>query len=207
MDIHPIRILLVEDDEDDYVIVRDLLFEINAEGFRLDWVTTYNAAIGAMVQNQHDIYLVDYVLGEHNGVRLLNEAQEGGCKAPIIVLTGRGDREVDMAAMQAGAADYLDKSQIKAPLLERSIRYAIERKRAADEREQLVAELQEALARVKQLSGMLPICASCKKIRDDKGYWKQIETYIRDHSEADFSHSICPECAKGLYTEVQNDKK
>jgi len=62
-------------------------------------------------------------------------------------------------------------------------------------------KLQDALAEVKILSGLLPICANCKKIRDDKGYWNQIEAYIRDHSEADFSHSICPECAKNLYPE------
>jgi hypothetical protein len=60
-------------------------------------------------------------------------------------------------------------------------------------------DLTEALAQVKQLSGFLPICASCKKIRDDQGYWRQVEEYIRDHSEAEFSHSICPECAKKLY--------
>jgi transcriptional regulator with GAF, ATPase, and Fis domain len=60
-------------------------------------------------------------------------------------------------------------------------------------------ELQKALKQVKQLSGLLPICASCKKIRDDKGYWNQIESYIRDHSEAEFSHGICPECMKKLY--------
>ena len=60
-------------------------------------------------------------------------------------------------------------------------------------------KLEEALAKVKKLSGLLPICASCKKIRDDKGYWKQIEAYIRDHSEVEFSHGICPECAKKLY--------
>jgi len=69
------------------------------------------------------------------------------------------------------------------------------------EREKLIHELQEALATVKKLSGMLPICASCKKIRDDKGYWTQIEAYIRDHSEAEFSHGICPECMKKLYPE------
>lgn len=63
-------------------------------------------------------------------------------------------------------------------------------------------KLEEALAKVKKLSGLLPICASCKKIRDDKGYWNQIETYIRDHSEAEFSHSICPECAKKLYPDL-----
>jgi chemotaxis family two-component system sensor kinase Cph1 len=74
-----------------------------------------------------------------------------------------------------------------------------EQKRGAAEREKLIGELQDALAHVKVLRGILPICARCKKIRDDKGYWKQVETYIRDHSEANFSHSICPECAKKLY--------
>lgn len=80
-----------------------------------------------------------------------------------------------------------------------SISDITERKRAEVEREKLIRELQEALTSVKQLSGMLPICASCKKIRDDKGYWTQIEAYIRDHSEAEFSHSLCPECMKRLY--------
>jgi hypothetical protein len=74
-----------------------------------------------------------------------------------------------------------------------------ERKRAQNERERLLRELQEALAEVNRLSGLLPICASCKKIRDDKGYWRQIEAYIRDHSEAEFSHSICPACAEKMY--------
>ena len=70
---------------------------------------------------------------------------------------------------------------------------------AEEEREKLIRELQEALAKVKTLTGLLPICASCKKIRDDKGYWNQIEVYIRDHSEAEFSHGICPDCMKKLY--------
>ena len=76
-------------------------------------------------------------------------------------------------------------------------------------REIIIAQLQEALAEVKQLSGLLPICASCKKIRDDTGYWNQIESYIRDHSEAEFSHSICPDCAKKLYPDLDlnNDNK
>jgi hypothetical protein len=66
-------------------------------------------------------------------------------------------------------------------------------------KEQLIADLQDALAEVKKLSGMLPICSSCKKIRDDEGYWQQIEEYIRNHSEADFTHGICNECVKELY--------
>jgi hypothetical protein len=80
-------------------------------------------------------------------------------------------------------------------------REVVERKRAEQERERVVVELQQALAQVKKLSGFLPICASCKKIRDDKGYWRQIEQYITEHSEALFSHSLCPECAKKLYPE------
>lgn len=80
-----------------------------------------------------------------------------------------------------------------------------ERKRAEEEREKLIVQLQQALAQVKQLSGFLPICASCKKIRDDQGYWRQVEEYIREHSEAEFSHSICPDCAKRLYPELYED--
>jgi PAS domain S-box-containing protein len=80
-----------------------------------------------------------------------------------------------------------------------------ERKQAEEEREKLILDLQEAIAKVKVLSGMLPICASCKKIRDDKGYWKQIEVYIRDHSEVEFSHGICPDCMKKLYPDFEED--
>lgn len=76
------------------------------------------------------------------------------------------------------------------------------RKAVESEREILIAELKTALEKVKQLGGMLPICANCKKIRDDNGYWNQIESYIREHSEVEFSHSICPECVKKLYPEL-----
>jgi PAS domain S-box-containing protein len=78
-----------------------------------------------------------------------------------------------------------------------------ERKQAEEERERLILELQEALAKIKTLSGMLPICSSCKKIRNDTGYWQQIEVYICDHSEAEFTHGICPDCMKKLYGEYK----
>ena len=86
-----------------------------------------------------------------------------------------------------------------------TIRDITERRRIEEERERLILELQEAISQVKTLSGLLPICASCKKIRDDKGYWNQIESYIKDHSEAEFSHSICPDCAKRLYPEFYEE--
>lgn len=82
-----------------------------------------------------------------------------------------------------------------------------EKKRAEEERETLIGELQEALSKIKLLSGLIPICAYCKKIRNDQGYWEQIETYIREHSEAEFSHSFCPECAVKLYPEYFKQKK
>jgi len=73
------------------------------------------------------------------------------------------------------------------------------RRQLEEERERLIAELRDALASIKTLKGLLPICSSCKKIRDDKGYWSQIEAYVSNHSEAEFSHGICPECARRLY--------
>jgi PAS domain S-box-containing protein len=77
-----------------------------------------------------------------------------------------------------------------------------ERKRAEHERERLIGELQEALAKIKTLRGLIPICSACKKIRDDQGYWQQVEVYVRDHSEAEFSHGLCPDCARRLYPDI-----
>jgi two-component system cell cycle sensor histidine kinase/response regulator CckA len=124
----PIKVLLVDDDEDDYILTRDWFDEFQVAGSELEWVSNYAKAREAIAQNRHDIYLVDYRLGEGNGLELLSEAISNSCTAPIILLTGKGDREIDIEAMKAGAADYLEKSQLTAPLLERSIRYAIERK-------------------------------------------------------------------------------
>ena len=124
----PIKVLLVDDDEDDYILTRDWFDEFQVTGSELEWVSSYARAREAIAQNRHDIYLVDYRLGEGNGLELLSEAIANGCVTPFILLTGKGDREIDIEAMKAGAADYLEKSQMTAPLLERSIRYAIERK-------------------------------------------------------------------------------
>jgi PAS domain S-box-containing protein len=88
---------------------------------------------------------------------------------------------------------------------EGSLEDITERKQAEEEREKLISELQEALAKIKTLSGLLPICSSCKKIRDDKGYWNQIEVYIESHSDAEFTHSFCPDCMRRLYPEISEE--
>ncbi len=123
----------------------------------------------------------------------------------MIVLTDLADQEIGAEALRAGAQDYLFKEEVTGSLLVRSILYAIERKKMMVEREQLRQELEDALERVKLLSGFLPICRSCKKIRDDKGYWQQIELYIMNHSDVEFSHGICEECNKNLYPELFAD--
>jgi two-component system, cell cycle sensor histidine kinase and response regulator CckA len=127
MDTERVKVLLVDDDEDDYVLTRDWLAAAQGTIFDLDWVSSYDEAIATIAQCQHDIYLLDYRLGDRNGLELLQAAVAEGCAAPIILLTGKGDREIDIEAMKAGAADYLEKTQLSAPLLERSIRYALER--------------------------------------------------------------------------------
>ena len=195
------RVLLVDDDEDDYLITRDLLAEVEGQEYELEWVSSYEVALKSIACNKHDVYFLDYRLGGRNGLELLKEAAIVGCKGPMILLTGQGDRDVDVEATRAGALDYLVKGRIDADVLERSIRYAIERNRVERRLENIVIELEEALTKVKTLSGLLPMCSSCKRIRDDWGYWNQLESYVSNHSEAELSHSICPECYRQLYPE------
>jgi len=142
MDTRALRILIADDDEDDYVILRDLLLRIERQKFHLDWTPTYRSALQAIELNQHDVYLFDFHLGEGDGLELLREALARGCKAPIILLTGNNDWDTDVRAMKAGAADYLVKGQFDASLLERSIRYAIERKRAQEELIEYAGEIE-----------------------------------------------------------------
>ncbi len=128
MDKELIKVLLVEDEEDDYIITRDLLSEVKEKRYNLEWISTYEEALRTMMLNEHDIYLVDYKLGKQSGLKLTSESIGKGCKTPIILLTGQGDTEVDFQAMKAGAMDYLVKGQTDSFLFERAIRYAIERK-------------------------------------------------------------------------------
>ncbi len=129
-DLKTVHILLVEDDEDDYIILRDCLLDLDRPPrFDLDWVPTYQAGLTQIQRGTHDIYLIDHYLGERSGLDLLKEAIQAGCQEPFIIITGHSAPEIDHAALQAGAADYLEKSQITGQLLERSIRYGMERNR------------------------------------------------------------------------------
>lgn len=129
-----VKLILVEDDEDDMVLTTQLLRDIGMTRFDVKWVSDYHAALEELSANRHDVCLADYRLGEHNGVDLAKQAIAHGCRVPIILLTGQGDHEIDLAAMNAGAADFLNKGQITPPILERSIRYAIQHRRMEEQR-------------------------------------------------------------------------
>ena len=120
-----IRVLLIEDDEDDYMLTKALVSAKENATIKLDWIDTYARALEIIDERKHDVYLVDYRLGHNTGIDLIQEAFRMGCRAPMILLTGQDDLTVDQSALELGAADYLVKGQIDAQLLGRSIRYAL----------------------------------------------------------------------------------
>ena len=128
-----IKVLVIDDDEEDFIILRDTLTEIQQSKYLLDWSASYHEGLLRIAEKEHDIYLVDYRLGAQNGLELIQDAIAGGAEAPFIILTGQNDIEVDAQALQAGASDYLVKSNISALQLERAIRYSMQQARNLSE--------------------------------------------------------------------------
>jgi signal transduction histidine kinase len=120
-----IEVLLVEDDEEDYLLTKDLLSRLDGVRHEIHWVSDYRAALKAARDGDHDVYLVDYRLGADDGIELIRELVANGHDVPVIVLTGQGNRDVDVEAARAGAVDYLIKGEVSPALLERTIRYAM----------------------------------------------------------------------------------
>ncbi len=141
-----IRVLLVEDDDDDYFLVQDYFHELGAKHYVLDRVPTFDEAVLAFHECKHDLILLDYRLGSHNGLDLIGEAKRLGCVSPIIMLTGQDDPDVDRQALTAGASDYLVKDQLNAKLLDRSIRYALRQRRLEEEIRQANEQLEQRVA-------------------------------------------------------------
>ena len=127
MERETIRALLVDDDQGDFAVTRAMVQQIPRPKIELDWVATFEEGRDALIQDDYDVYIVDYFLEDRTGLDLLREAGRRQLQSPVIMLTGRGSHAVDMEAMQAGAADYLVKGEIGPAELERSIRYALDR--------------------------------------------------------------------------------
>lgn len=185
------RVMVVEDD---VLIAEDIRISLEDMGYHVcAAVSSGEEAMEQVAKQTPDVILMDIILrGGMDGV----EAAAGIGRQyhiPVVFLTSFADEETLDRARAVGPFGYLVK-----PFEDRELRATLEmalfKHRAEQERERLIRELEEANAKIKTLRGILPICGYCKKIRDDQGYWDEVEVYVRNHSEAEFSHSLCPEC-------------
>ena len=138
-----VQILMVDDDEEDFIIIRDLVSEIKHYKYKLEWISSYEKGLNTICENKYDIYLIDYRLGADNGLELMREAISCGCDAPFILLTGQNDIEIDKEALKGGAADFLLKGTISSRHLGNSIRYSIEHARITKELKTLNSSLEK----------------------------------------------------------------
>ena len=192
-------ILVIDDDPNLRKTLGDIL--------RLKGYETVSAANGTeglllMKESAVNLALIDIGLPDISGIEVLKRVKAAYPGTAVIILTGNATLDSAIEAANMGAFSYLVKPYDMEQLL-LNIRRAIEKQQAEEDRERLILELKEALAKVKRLEGIIPICSYCKKIRDDKEIWQQMERYISDHSEALFSHGICPECASKVAEENQ----
>jgi AmiR/NasT family two-component response regulator len=196
------RILIVEDEA---IIAADLQRRLSRMGCEVvGTAASGEEALRLAHSLRPELVLMDINLqGEIDGTEISQQLRTQ-LQLPVVYLTASSDPTVVKRAKLTDAFGYLLKP-LDERLLQITIEMALYKCRMEQERQRLISDLQDALAKVKVLSGLLPICASCKNIRDEEGYWHRVEEYVRDHSEADFSHSLCPECAHRLYPEYFNE--
>ncbi len=190
-----VRVLIAEDAP----LVGELIRE---ELERMDYTVVGEALDGRQIVEmacklRPDVILMDIKMPDMDGIEATRQIQEH-CPTPVVVLTSYETRDLVERAGAAGVGAYLVKPP-DAHEMERAITIAMARFDDMMALRRLNAELEEVLAKVKTLSGLLPICVNCKKIRDDDGYWQDVAVYVRDHSEAEFSHGLCPDCYSELY--------
>ncbi len=200
MDIKPISVLLIEDNPDDAVLIQLYLSSAMKVPYEVKHVDRLSNGLECLKNGGFDVVLLDLELPDGQGLITFEKAHAQAPNIPIIVLTGNDDDDFAVEAVQKGAQDYLVKGKVDVGLVGRSIRYAIERQK-------LLTQIEHSTKEIKTLRGFLPICAGCKKIRDDQGYWTQIETYISQHTDTEFSHGLCPECALRLYGHTITEKR
>jgi len=195
-----ISVLLVEDNPGDAYLIKEYLIDRNIKSYSVTDVDTLGGALDVLVRENIDIVLLDLSLPDSSGLDTVRTVVTSFPQIVIVVLTGLQDEQVALQAVRYGAQDYLDKGQLNSDLLHRSISYSMERKKAVREKENLLSDLSKALERLEVLQKILPICVSCKKIRDENNKWYQIEDYIdlrQSREKTDFK--ICPECLNELY--------
>ena len=198
------KVLIVDDIPEN---ISALAIALESEGFDIKTAASGEKALEIVQDDPPDLILLDINMTGMDGFEtcLALKKSDATKDIPVIFLTVSKETEAIVRGFTCGGVDYIAKPFRQEEVCAR-VRTHLFLRALLKEKEKLISELQEALAKVKTLSGLLPICSSCKKIRDDKGYWNQIETYIRQRSEAEFTHSICPKCAKMLYPGLLKDK-
>ena len=198
------KILIVDDIPEN---ISALAIALESEGFDIRTASGGEQALQLVHNDSPDLILLDIKMNGMDGFEtcLALKKNDATKDIPVIFLTVSKETEAVVRGFTCGGVDYISKPFRQEEVCAR-VRTHLHLRALTKEKEKLIVELQEALAKVKTLSGLLPICSSCKKIRDDNGYWNQIESYIRQHSEADFTHGICPTCAKMLYPGLLKDK-
>jgi CheY-like chemotaxis protein len=185
-----IKILLVEDDLTDAELIRAVLSEEIDLKINIRRADKLSLAIDCLQNEDFDVILSDLSLPDSRGIHTFAYIRDRVPNIPIIVLTGLDDKVTALKAVRKGAQDYILKEQINnRHLLSHAILYAIERHK-------LLMELKKKMKEIKTLRGLIPMCAWCRKIRDDNGYWKKVEEYISEHTDAAFTHGMCEECGE-----------
>jgi CheY-like chemotaxis protein len=201
----PLRVLLIEDSATDAELT---LHALTRHGYAVqaDTVASKAEFTACLRQSSYDVILCDYDLPGWEGIEALSLLEQMQKDIPFILVTGALEDATAAAIIDKGADDYVLKERLgRLPLAVRRVmreqRLLEERRQAAAEREQLIQKLQESLAEVKRLNGLLPICVTCKRVLSVKGYWSRIEVFIERNSEAQVSPSLCPTCASSIYPE------
>jgi AmiR/NasT family two-component response regulator len=203
-----VRVLIAEDD---FLVGEMIRAQLEELGYRVAGQAVDAQQVVELAQRlQPEVILMDIGMPDADGIHATQRIQ-ARCPTPIVVLTAYETPELVKRASAAGVGAYLVKPP-RSRDLERAIIIAMARfedtlelRRLNDELQARNQELQDAIAKVQTLSGLLPICTSCKRIRDDEGYWKQVEDYIEEHSAAEFTHGYCPDCMRKLYPELFQD--
>jgi len=189
----PKKRLLVVDDIPENLII---LYKILRKEYDVIGANSGKEALQVMSGNRPDLILLDIMMPELDGLELCRilKNDDRYREIPVIFITALNHGLDESRGFEAGAVDYITKP-VKPGILSHRVAVHLELQSQKDALARKNLELEQALNRVKELSGLLPICMTCKKIRDDKGYWNQLESYISTHSEVLFSHCYCPECA------------
>lgn len=204
MNLAGMKILLVDDLPEN---INTLAIALESEGFILEMASSGEETLQIVESFLPDLILLDIRMGGMDGIETCRQLKKRDVTndIPVIFLTvSKETKDIDQGFL-CGGVDYISKPFRQEEVCAR-VRTHLHLRVLMKRQEQLIIELQEALEKVKVLSGLLPICASCKDIRDDKGYWKQVEVYIQDNSEAAFTHSICPDCTKRLYPKLHKNE-